>query len=203
MCIMSSSWKLTGTYFEACNCEVACPCVFLSAPSHGDCTLLVAWHIEKGQFGALKLDGFNAALAAHSPGHMLKTKWEVALYTDRRADPGQTAALQKIFGGQVGGAPAALAPLIGKVLGARSVEIDYKAEGKKRSLSIPNIAKSEIQGLVGQDGADVTVNKIPMTAVPGEVTVVGKSTGVSYNDFGMNWQFSERNGFYSPFNYNG
>jgi hypothetical protein len=200
---MSSSWKLTGTYFEACNCEVACPCVFLSAPSHGDCTLLVAWHIEKGQFGALKLDGFNAALAAHSPGHMLKTKWEVALYTDRRADPEQTAALQKIFGGQVGGAPAALAPLIGKVLGARRVEIDYKAEGKKRSLSIPNIAKSEIQGLVGQDGADVTVNKIPMTAVPGEVTVVGKSTGVSYNDFGMNWQFSERNGFYSPFNYNG
>jgi hypothetical protein len=200
---MSSSWKLTGTYFEACNCEVACPCVFLSAPSHGDCTLLVAWHIEKGQFGALKLDGFNAALAAHSPGHMLKTKWEVALYTDRRADPEQTTALQKIFGGQVGGAPAALAPLIGKVLGARSVEIDYKAEGKKRSLSIPNIAKSEIQGLVGQDGADVTVNKIPMTAVPGEVTVVGKSTGVSYHDFGMNWQFSERNGFYSPFNYNG
>ncbi len=200
---MSSSWKLTGTYFEACNCEVACPCVFLSAPSHGDCTLLVAWHIEKGQFGALKLDGFNAALAAHSPGHMLKTKWEVALYTDRRADSEQTAALQKIFGGQVGGAPAALAPLIGKVLGARSVEIDYKAEGKKRSLSIPNIAKSEIQALVGQDGADVTVNKIPMTAVPGEVTVVGKSTGVTYNDFGMNWQFSERNGFYSPFSYNG
>jgi hypothetical protein len=200
---MSSPWKLTGTYFEACNCEVACPCVFLSAPSHDDCTVLLAWHIEKGQFGSLKLDGFNAALAVHSPGHMLKTKWEVALYTDRRAGPEQTAAMQKIFGGQVGGAPAALAPLIGKVLGARSVEIDFKAEGKKRSLSIPNIAKSEIQAIVGQDGADVTVNKIPMIAVPGEVTVVGKSTGVSYNDFGMNWQFSDKNGFYSPFNYNG
>jgi hypothetical protein len=200
---MSSSWKLAGTYFEACSCEVACPCVFLSAPSHGDCTLLAAWHIEKGHFDVLKLDGFNAALAVHSPGHMLKTKWEVALYTDKRADPEQTAAMQKIFGGQVGGAPAALAPLIGKVLGARSVEIDYKAEGKKRSLNIPNIAESEIQAIVGQDGADVTVNKVPMIAVPGEVTVVGKSTGVSYNDFGMNWQFSERNGFYSPFNYNG
>lgn len=30
---MTTEWKVSGTYFEACNCDVACPCVFTSAPA--------------------------------------------------------------------------------------------------------------------------------------------------------------------------
>jgi hypothetical protein len=45
------SWQLKGTYFEACNCNVACPCVFLSAPSEGECRVLVAWHVDQGKDG--------------------------------------------------------------------------------------------------------------------------------------------------------
>jgi hypothetical protein len=26
---MSEKWKINGTYFEASNCEAACPCIFL------------------------------------------------------------------------------------------------------------------------------------------------------------------------------
>ena len=33
---MTSDWKLEGLYFEACNCDAACPCVFLSPPTMGD-----------------------------------------------------------------------------------------------------------------------------------------------------------------------
>jgi hypothetical protein len=35
------TWGLSGTYFESCNCDTACPCVFLSEPTEGDCTVLV------------------------------------------------------------------------------------------------------------------------------------------------------------------
>src|SRR5499433_3576570 len=66
---MAIKWQLAGTYFETCNCEVACPCVFLSAPTTGECTLLVGWHIERGSFDNVPLDGLNVALAAHTPGH--------------------------------------------------------------------------------------------------------------------------------------
>ena len=92
--------NFSGTYFETCNCEVACPCVFLGSPSSADCTVLIAWHIDQGGFGDTKLDGLNAVLAVHSPGHMLKTKWQVALYLDQRASPPQAEALGKIFSGQ-------------------------------------------------------------------------------------------------------
>src|SRR5208283_1644890 len=74
---MPNSWKIAGSYFEACNCNPACPCVFLSPPTSGDCTVLLAWHIDQGHFGEVNLDGLNTALAAYAPGHMLEVKWKV------------------------------------------------------------------------------------------------------------------------------
>lgn len=91
--------------------------MLLSAPTSGECGVLVAWHIDQGAYGDVPLDGLNVVLAAHAPGHMLQTKWEVALYLDERASPVQQEALGKIYGGQAGGEPAALGPFIGKALG--------------------------------------------------------------------------------------
>ncbi len=200
---MSSKWNLSGAYFESCNCEVACPCVFTSPPTTGECIVLVAWHIDKGQSDGINLDGLNALLAVYSPGHMLKAKWKVALYIDEKANPSQKDALTKILGGQAGGVPAALAPFIGQVLGVKSVPIDFKAEGKKRSLRIPQVAEMQIEAIAGQGGADVVINNHPFTAVPGETAVVGKSKQLSYHDYGLGWELSEKNGFYSPFKYSG
>jgi hypothetical protein len=200
---MPTKWNLTGTYFEACNCDVGCPCVFTSDPTEGNCTVLFAWHIEKGKHGDLSLDGMNTALAVYSPGHMLKTKWDVALYIDEKANPAQRVALTTIFGGQAGGEPAALGPLIGKVLGVKPVPITYQAKGKERSMRIPNIAEMEIAAIDGQGGKLVTLENVPLTGVPNQTTVVGKSKKLSYHDHNMNWDITGKNGFYSPFSFKG
>ena len=198
---MDSQWKVAGTYFEACSCEAACPCVFTSPPTDGKCTALVAWHIETGNFGEIALDGFNAVLAAYSPGHMLEGKWQVALYLDQRANAQQQDAISKIFSGQAGGHLAALAPLIAEVLGVKSVPIEYTAQGRQRSLRILGVAAAEIEALAGQDGAEVTISNHPFTAVPGYPAVVAKSKSASYKDYGLALEVSEKNGFYSPFSY--
>jgi hypothetical protein len=52
---MAEKWKVSGTYFEGCNCTISCPCIFLNAPTEGECTLLVGWHIEQGSFGNVAL----------------------------------------------------------------------------------------------------------------------------------------------------
>ncbi|MGA3301834.1 MAG: DUF1326 domain-containing protein [Methylovirgula sp.] len=57
-----TQWKLTGTYFETCNCDAACPCVFGSMPTEGVCHAIVAWHIKHGTFSDVVLDGLNVAL---------------------------------------------------------------------------------------------------------------------------------------------
>ena len=115
---MSESWSLKGGYFETCNCETACPCVFLSPPTEAGCTVLVAWHADEGRFGDVSLDGLNVALAVDSPGHMAEVKWKAALYLDERASEEQRQALTKIFSGQAGGHLGRIAQHVGEVLGS-------------------------------------------------------------------------------------
>ena len=63
---------------EACNCETACARVFLSRPTQGECGVMIAWHIDKGSFNDVKLDGLNVASAVYSPGHMAEVKWNAS-----------------------------------------------------------------------------------------------------------------------------
>src|ERR1700692_694585 len=97
------------------------PVRFLKRPTEGKCTVLVAWHIDKGNFGAVQLNGLNVALLATTPGHMMQTKWKVALYLDDKASGTQQKALGGIFSGQAGGHLAVLGPLIGGVRGSKAV----------------------------------------------------------------------------------
>jgi len=201
---MAEKWKLSGTYFEACNCVLACPCVFPNTPNiptDGECTVLVGWHIEQGRFGEVALDGFNVALAIYSPGDMEQVKWQAALYLDEKASEVQKAALTKIFSGQAGGHLAGLAAAFGQVLGVSSKKLDYQANGRKRSLEIAGVAMAEIEAMEGRNGAEVTINNLASGVAPGYPTVQAKSKQLSYHDYGMNWEISGKNGFYSPFAY--
>lgn len=194
-------WNLKGSYFETCNCEAACPCVFTSPPTQGDCTALVAWHIEQGKFGDVALDGLNVALAVYAPGTMVETKWTAAAYFDERADVAQTDALHAIFSGKAGGHPAVLASFIGEILGAKSVPMHYNSDGKKSSLTIPGVTEAEIELLEGQGGEPITLAGHPLCIVPGEPAKVARSKHFSLTDYDWKWKLSGRTGFISPFAY--
>jgi hypothetical protein len=200
---MTTKWHVAGLYFDACNCNVACPCVFKSPPTTGDCKALVGWHIDEGSFGDVTLDGLNVALYVHSPGNMVEGKWKAALYLDERATQAQMDGLTQIFSGQAGGHPGVLASFIEQVLGVKSVPIEYQAEGRRRSLRIPNVGEFEIEALAGQGDAEVTINNHPIAVAPGQTFVVAKSKRLSYRDHGLQVEVSEKNGFYSPFTYQG
>lgn len=200
---MAEEWKVAGTYFEACNCEAACPCVFLGAPTEGECTALVGWHIEKGTFGNVDLGNLNVALSVHSPGHMAEVKWRAALYFDRKASEKQKDALTRIFTGQAGGHPGMLVSHVGEVLGIQHVPIEYTANGKKRSLKIGDVGETQIEAIEGQGGAEVTIDNHPLAIAPGYKAVVAKSKKLTYHDHGLQWEISGKNGFYSPFSYQG
>jgi hypothetical protein len=195
------TWNLKGQYFEACNCEAACPCVFLSPPTEDDCTVLVGWHIDEGEFEGTKLDGLNVALAVYSPGHMAKVKWQAALYLDDRASEAQGQALGAIFSGQAGGHPARLAGHIGEVLGAGPASIEFEQSGKRTSMKIAGIADVAINAIAGQGDAEVSVKNHPLAISPGFPGVVSRSEHLVYEDHGMHWELAEKNGFYSPFKY--
>src|SRR5919106_807136 len=166
----SPDWRLEGDYFDGCNCKSICPCIFALDPTEGNCKGVAAWHIEKGHFTSgpnnagdrnknnnnnlIDLANLNVILAVHAPGHMFTgPKWKIALYLDEKANNDQKDALTKIFTGQVGGEFfAEIFPLVGEILGIKSVPIEFNIEGKKKhKIKIPSIVEMEIEGLAGSD----------------------------------------------------
>ncbi|MEO8080757.1 MAG: DUF1326 domain-containing protein, partial [Caldimonas sp.] len=175
--------------------------IFTSPPTEGECTALVAWHIDKGRFGDTTLDGLNVALAVHAPGTMVATKWKVAAYFDDKASPAQNDALHAIFGGKAGGHPAVLASFIGEMVGAANVPMHYHADGRKSSLSIPKVAEASIEALEGQGGEPITIEGHPLCIAPGKAATVARSSDTTYSDHGWKWKFSGRSGLMSGFAY--
>ena len=133
----------------------------------------------------------------------MEVPWKVALYLDENASEEQAGALGKIFSGQAGGHFERIAAHIGEVLGVAAVPIDYQANNGRRSIKIGDVAEAEIERMGGQGDADITVTNHPLCIAPGYPAVVGKSKKLSYEDHGYKWDISEKNGFFSPFTYEG
>ena len=161
----------------------------------------MAWHIDKGHFQQLQLDDLNIALACYSPGHMREGNWQAALYVDARSNAAQFDAITQIFSGQSGGHLAVLMSFVGEVLGIKKVPIDYQEHDDNRRLTIPGITSIEIESIQGISGAPATIDNPPLCIVPSHPATVAKSSRYHYQDYDKNWQFSDRNGYYSPFIY--
>ncbi|MGA8209808.1 MAG: DUF1326 domain-containing protein [Nocardioidaceae bacterium] len=197
------SWNLSGSYFESCNCASACPCVFLSAPTTGECTALVGWHIDDGVDDGVRLDGLNVALAVHSPGHMAQTPWRAALYLDDHASEQQQQALGSIFSGASGGHPAVLASHIGEVVGVATAPMTYAGAGASRSMTVGDVMKVQITARAGQGGEQITISNHPLAVAPGQELVAAETDHLRFTDHGYEWDLSGSNGFFSPFAYSG
>jgi hypothetical protein len=196
-------WRLEGDYFEACNCDTVCPCVLMGSPDQGECDVVGAWHIQKGHYDSTRLDDLSVVGVFHAPGNMFTgPKWKAALYLDERAGKEQADALGKIYSGQAGGFFGVMAGFIGELAGVRSVPIKFEINGKRRSLHIPSSLDLTVEGITGGDQkSDVTLANMPMSVTPGHPVVLARSVKHSYSDFGMKWDNSGKNGFYSKFSY--
>jgi hypothetical protein len=149
------------------------------------------------------MGNLNVALALHIPGHMAEVKWRAALYFDRNASEKRKDALTQIFTGQAGGHPGMLVSHVGDVLGIKHVPIEYTVDGKRRTLKIADVGGAEIEAIEGQGGGDVTIEGHPLCIAPGYKAVVAKSGKLNYQDHGLHWEISGKNGFFSPFSYQG
>ena len=199
------SWKVEGDYFEGCNCNLTCPCIFLADPDQGDCKAALAWHVEKGHYGSTRLDGFSVAGIFYAPGNMVSgPKWKAALYVDERANREQADALGKIFSGQAGGFLANVAALIGEVMGVKATSIQFEANGKKRRLNIPGSLTLEIEGTAGGDpNREALVVNPALYGAAGFDPIIARSTKYTLKDHGLEWDNSGKNAFYSRFAYQG
>ena len=199
-----AKWQLTGDYFENCNCDVVCPCLvstsapLTSPPTQGVCDVALLFHIEKGSYDQVSLDGLSVALAAHAPGPMANGNWSVAAYIDERADDTQTAALGAIFTGAEGGPMAAFAPLIATNLGVKKVPITYSVSGKTRAAQIPGILNMTVEPLPTAHPSGEIWAALGHPVAPDRMALAVGAQGSTFVDHGMRWDNSGKNGHYAP-----
>jgi hypothetical protein len=204
MAATETSWHLKGEYFENCNCDIVCPCLFsslqpmTSTPTQGACEVAFGFHVDSGRFGEVPLDGLKVALIARTPGAMADGNWQVALYVDDQADDEQNGALTAIFTGAAGGVMASLAPLIGEVLGARSASIRWHASGKQRSMEVDDVMALAVHAVpsINPDGEIWATNAHPFA--PAGVAMAVGDAGSTYADHGMRWDNSGKNAHFAP-----
>ncbi len=203
MTATQTRWQIEGDYFENCNCAIVCPCLFSAGPpmtaqpTEGPCEVPFAFHIERGSYGDVQLDGLNTVVVLRTPGVMGEGNASVALYLDERADKRQREALQAIFSGAAGGPMGALAPLVGEVLGAKVVPITFTKEGKRRVVEIPGVMHMAVRAVpsLNPDGELWVENAHPF-AMDRLALAVGQA-GNHFEDYGMRWDNSGKSGFYA------
>jgi hypothetical protein len=126
------SWRIAGTYLEACNCEAICPCRSVGGrkggrSTEGVCTGALSWQIDEGTAGEEDLAGLGVVLALRYDDDEPGSPWDFFLYIDERAGHAQREALEAIFLGRLGGTPAIQFPWVWKesrLLGVHSVAIE-------------------------------------------------------------------------------
>ena len=88
-------WNLSGDWFDVCNCNIPCPCIFAQAPSYDDCEGVLAYRIKKGRYGEISLDGLSVLALSYFKGNIWAgdTKVNIAVFFDERASEEQRDAL--------------------------------------------------------------------------------------------------------------
>jgi hypothetical protein len=198
---MANNWSLEGNYFESCNCDLVCPCIFLMPPTKGYCHALVGWKIEKGNLGEVKLDGIKVAVYLEAPGMLTDGGWKINLYIDDDATEMQAMAITELWSGKHGGHLSVIAGLISEVKTVEQAPIEFIIEGKKRHLKIGKVGENEMYTIDGEDGGDVTVSNHPLGIAPGNTLSIAKSKKTWYRSNSTDHTHSNTVGLASAFQY--
>ena len=144
------AWNLTGNYVETCSCELMCPCNL--SLDHGAtydfCRVTLVFDIHEGQIDGTDISGLKVAAIADTPKVMTDGNWRLGMFIDEEATDEQAEKLMQVFGGQLGGPMAGLAPLVGEMLGVERARIDVHHDGLSHSVRVGDVIDFEIQDIV-------------------------------------------------------
>jgi hypothetical protein len=163
------------------------------------CRVALAFNIREGAIESADVAGRKIVLIADTPKVMTDGNWKVGAFIDQEATAEQFDRLVEVFSGQRGGPMAAMAPLIGEMVGAERAAIEMVDDGLRHSVRVDDSIVFEIKDIVpfGKDdgrpikfdgmfhpvASDLTMAEAVRTQIDAfGIAYQGKS-GVSYANF--------------------
>lgn len=197
------SWRLDGTYFENCNCEVACPCgatSFLLPADNERCQVVFAFHIERGEIEGVDVSDLIVALVGDTPGKMADGGWRVGAIMDERASEEQAQALVEVFSGQKGGPMGAIAPLVGEILGMETAAMEYSNGGPHHRFKAGDLVEMEVEDVV-PEGMDEPSRLVGVGHPVNSTLTVALGTKSQVGAFGLEFSNEGKNAHSAPFSW--
>jgi len=205
------NWRASGDWFDVCKCNIPCPCIFAQAPSYEDCEAVFAYHVKKGNYGNISLDGLNVLGLGGFKGNLwagTATNVRLNFFFDEKANEQQREALNMIFSGKAGGFMAEFAKLIEiRVLEYAPIKFEVADDLAYWSAEIPGkiVARAEaLTGPMTPPGKRVqTINPPGSEVGPGAVATWGKSLADEADTMEFKWKRKGRSSKYIPFEWSG
>jgi hypothetical protein len=144
------SWNLRGSYAETCSCELMCPCnlSFDHGATYDYCRATLAFAIREGQVDGTDVGGRRVVAIIDTPKVMTDGNWRLGMFVDEEATDEQFDKLGQVFGGQLGGPMAMLAPLVGEVVGVQRAAIELTDDGLRHSVRVDDAIDFEVEDIV-------------------------------------------------------
>jgi hypothetical protein len=102
----------------------------------------------------------------------------------------------------VGGPPSVLAGLVGEQVGVRVVPITYTSDGGHKRVEVPGIMDFEIEPVTNPETGEVI--EVTNTIHPmGSNLPIAKSIRGTFDDFGLSFDNTGKNGHYREFAWSG
>jgi hypothetical protein len=184
------SWKLEGSYFETCSCELMCPCNLTMdhGATYDYCRATLVFKIREGEIEGTDVAGLSAIVIADTPKVMTDGNWRLGILVDAQATDEQTEKLGQVFGGQLGGPMGGIVPLVGEMLGVERVPIEVREDGVRHTVRADGI-EFEVEDIVPfgvESGEPVRFNGMFHPVGPDLTMAEARSSRI--NAFGIEYE---------------
>ena len=131
------SYTLNGSFIEACDCYIVCPCWVDVEADDGHCTGLVAWTLGAGStIGTTPVhDRKVVSVTAHGSRRRGGTSSTV-VFVDHEATPTQARLLAEAVAGVLDGPLAELAEVTGRVVLTGRAVVEIEADNQAFAVTV-------------------------------------------------------------------
>jgi len=138
----SSPWHLQGEGMVCCPCNTPCPCRSNAPPTHGHCESSGGFHIAKGNYGDIPLDGMTFVVASSA---MDTQSVPAVFYVDSSATTEQVIALEHVF--------QQFIPLHQFMpLDTRLVKVTFERSREVYGVEVPGVIQMRIERQLDSNG---------------------------------------------------
>ena len=148
-----TQWSMEGKWLEYCNCDHGCPCESMAPPTHGECTGIVAFKIDKGYFGNVSLDDLLVVATFYFPRAIHHGEGHMQPILEAKSTPEQREAIFAIMSGE-NQPPGTIFNIFSNIVETihdplfLEMEFEWDMDARRARVNVPGVARATTEPIL-------------------------------------------------------